>query len=223
MTRLRRHRTLTAEQRSRELHPQELIRVGGWEKLFGRTGDLWLEVGTGKDTHIIERSLQNRDSFHVGIEVTRKKFEMMLRKAESLFSEDPAPPDNLRFLHADAFQAVEACFEDGFLQGAFILFPDPWPKKRHAARRLLQKSFLELIARKLRPGGVLEIRTDDPDYAVEAREALQMIPALQSLTGSCDWVHEPMDPQNHVETLFENKFRKRGLKIHHFYLSRIES
>ena len=92
MTRLRRHRTLTAEQRSRELHPQELIRVGGWEKLFGKTGDLWLEVGTGKDTHIIERSLQNRDSFHVGIEVTRKKFEMMLRKAESLFSEDPAPP-----------------------------------------------------------------------------------------------------------------------------------
>ena len=223
MTRLRRHRTLTEDQRSRELHPQELIRVGGWEKLLGTNGDLWLEIGTGKDPHIIERSLQNRDSLHVGIEVTRKKFEMMLRKADALFSEDPSPPDNLRLLHADAFQAVEACFEDGSLQGAFILFPDPWPKKRHAARRLLQKSFLQLVAEKLRPDGVLEIRTDDPDYAIQAREALREIPILQSLTGSCDWIHEPMDPQRHVETLFENKFRKRGLKIHHFYLSRIGS
>ena len=223
MTRLRRHRTLTERQRSRELHPQELIRSGGWEKHFGFAGDLWLEIGTGKDPHLIERALLHRESLHVGIEVTRKKFEMMLRKADALFGEDPDPPDNLRFLHADAFQAVEACFTDSSLQGAFILFPDPWPKKRHAARRLLQKSFLQRVAEKLKPGGVLEIRTDDPDYAIEAREALSETPLLKSLTGTCDWVHEPMDPQRHVETLFENKFRQRGLKIHHFYLSRIEA
>ena len=222
MTRLRRHRTLTEQQRSRELHPQELIRVGGWEQHFGKDGDLWLEVGTGKDTHIIERSLKFQDSLHVGLEVTRKKFEMMLRKADALFSEHPTDPNNLRLLHADAFQAVEACFGDHSLRGAFILFPDPWPKKRHSARRLLQKSFLQLIAQKLAPEGILEIRTDDPDYAEQARDALAEIPILKSLTDSSSWIEDPLDPQSHVETLFESKFRKRGLKIHHFYLSRTE-
>jgi len=180
MTRLRRHRTLTEGQKSRELHPQELIRVGGWQRYFGEAGDLWLEIGTGKDPHIIERALKFQDSFHVGIEVTRKKFEMMLRKADAIVSGAGSKRDNLRFLNADAFQVVDACFTENSLAGAFILFPDPWPKKRHASRRLLQKKFLQLIAGKLVHGGKLEIRTDDPAYAEQAREELAQIPTLTS-------------------------------------------
>ncbi|OUU22506.1 MAG: tRNA (guanosine(46)-N7)-methyltransferase TrmB [Planctomycetia bacterium TMED53] len=222
MTRLRRHRTLSAAQKARELHPQELIRVGGWERYFEAPGNLWLEIGTGKDTHIIERSRKFPESYHVGIEVTRKKFEMILRKADALLSEHGTTSDNLRFLNADAFQAVDACFAENSLAGAFILFPDPWPKKRHAGRRLLQKSFLQLVAGKLSPGAILEIRTDDPIYAVQARDALNEIPILNPLTDNGSWVHEPMNPEDHVETLFESKFRKRGLKIHHFYLSKVE-
>jgi len=220
MTRLRKLRNLTENQQSRNIHPQELLRAGDWHQYFGKSGDIWLEVGTGKDTHLIERSILNPDDLHVGLELTRKKFEMMLRKADSLTQELPNATDNLRFMNADAFQTVEACFKNASLSGAFILFPDPWPKKRHKARRLLQKSFLQLITTKLAPDAVLEIRTDDPDYAVQAKEALSEISELRSLTGSIDWIHEPLDPTNHVETLFESKFKKRGLKIHHFYLFR---
>lgn len=216
LTRLRRHRLLTESESAREVRLSEIAENSDASHCFNLTGDLWLEVGTGKDTHILERSLRHPDSLHLGIEQTRKKFEMMLRKAEVLHC-----AENLKLLHADAIAAVGGCFADNSLAGAFLLFPDPWPKDRHARRRLLQKSFLLLISSKLRPGAILEIRTDDPEYAEQALQALQEIKELEGLTEEKTWLDNPLDPDNHVETLFEQKFRDQGKKIHYFYMKKI--
>ena len=216
MTRLRRHRLLTESESAREVRLQDLYENVEASRCFRVEGDLWLEVGTGKDTHILERSLRHPESLHLGIEQTRKKFEMMLRKAEMLEC-----ADNLKLLHADAFAAVTECFPEGSLAGAFLLFPDPWPKERHARRRLLQSSFLSLIAAKLRPGALLEIRTDDPSNAEQAHQALLGIETLERMTGDMAWLNTPIDPDSHVETLFERRFRNAGKEICYFYLKKM--
>ncbi|MDE0960178.1 MAG: hypothetical protein OSB09_05300 [Planctomycetota bacterium] len=215
MTRLRRHLQLSDGERSREVKVQQLLDCDGWPQLFEFSGDLWLEVGTGKDTHIIDRASRFDRDLHVGIEQCRKKFEMTLRKAEAL-----SCGQNLKFVQADAFDAIDPLFADDSLAGAFILFPDPWPKARHARRRLLQSSFLTLIARKLRPGAPLEIRTDDPSYASQAQDSLAGISSLVSRTEAEPWLYQPLDLDVHVETLFEKRFRSKGLPIHHFYLQK---
>ncbi len=215
MTRLRRHRHLSEEEGAREARLQQLQEAGGWNQLFERQGDLWLEVGTGKDTHLLERSIQHPEDLHIGIEYCRKKFELTLRKAQAL-----GCGTNLRLVHANAFDAIDPVFPDRCLAGGFILFPDPWPKARHARRRLLQTSFLRLIARKLQPGAHLEIRTDDPDYALQALDALQQIEPLEFRTEHHGWSLEPLDQDRHVETLFEKRFRSKGQAIHHFYLKK---
>jgi len=213
LTRLRRHQRLSEGEQSREFKVQQLLDHGDWSQLFGLSGDLWLEIGTGKDTHIIDRASRFDGDLHVGIEQCRKKFEMTLRKAETLNC-----GNNLKFLHADAFDAIDPLFADNCLAGAFILFPDPWPKTRHARRRLLQSSFLTMIARKLRPGAPLEIRTDDPSYADQALASLEEIESLVSRTGQDPWIYQPLDLENHVETLFEKRFLSKSMPIHHFYL-----
>ena len=213
MTRLRKYRLLSESEKDREVRAHEVVEAGGWHQVFDGIGDLWLEVGTGKDTHLIGRANLNPDQFHVGIEQCRKKFESTLRKAEM-----HECGENLKLLHADAFDAVDPLFPDSSIDGAFILFPDPWPKARHARRRLLQSSFLALIARKLQTGAVLEIRTDDPDYAQQALAELALVSSLQSITGELEWLDHPIDLNNHVETLFEKRFLSKGMPIHHFYL-----
>ena len=84
LTRLRRHRRLTASESAREVRVQDLFENAEASRCFDLAGDLWLEVGTGKDSHILERSLRHPETLHLGIEQTRKKFEMMLRKADML-------------------------------------------------------------------------------------------------------------------------------------------
>ncbi len=213
MTRLRRHRHLSEAEGAREARLQQLQEAGSWNQLFERQGDLWLEVGTGKDTHLMERSIQHPKDLHIGIEYCRKKFELTLRKAQAL-----GCGANLRLVHANAFDAIDPVFPDRSLAGGYILFPDPWPKARHARRRLLQSSFLLLIARKLQAGAPLEIRTDDPDYALQALEELKQVEPLEYRTEHHGWLLEPLDQELHVETLFEKRFLSKGQPIHHFYL-----
>ena len=217
VTRLRRHRRLSESESAREVRAHDLIAADGGHGFFGREKDILLEVGTGKDTHILERSLNYPDQFHIGIEQTRKKFEMMLHKAETL-----ACKENLKLLHADASVAVDECFLAESLAGVFLLFPDPWPKDRHARRRLLQTSFLSQIASKLRPAAPLEIRTDDGDYARQAHQCLLEIDSLENMMDGQSWLESPLDPHSHIETIFENRFRTEGKPIYYFYLKKKE-
>lgn len=175
-------------------------------------GPLCVEIGLGKDTHLIEHALANPAGRFIGFEYSKKKVEKFLDKALR------RGVTNLRSMRADATRAVGPLFADASIDRAFILFPDPWPKKRHHKKRVVQTDFIHLLAQKLAPGAILEVRTDDPPYAAQMHEVLSQEPLLQNTIDAPEgYLADPIDPEQHIATIFERKFRERGLPIHYFY------
>jgi tRNA (guanine-N7-)-methyltransferase len=108
---------------------------------------------------------------------------------------------NLRVIRHDALEVLAHMIPDGALAGIHLFFPDPWPKKRHHKRRLVQPAFAALAARKLAPGGILHAATDWEDYARHMREVLSAEPRLEPVEGGAA---RP-----------STKFELRGLKLGH--------
>jgi tRNA (guanine-N7-)-methyltransferase len=107
---------------------------------------------------------------------------------------------NLRVIRHDAVEVLEHMIADGALAGIHLFFPDPWPKKRHHKRRLVQPAFAALAARKLAPGGYLHAATDWPDYAAQMAEVLDAEPMLVRAA-----------PRERPAT----KFEQRGVRLGH--------
>lgn len=193
---------------------------GGWQGLFevdpGQELRLWLELGIGKDPHLIERALRSPDDAFVGIEHSQKKLDKVHSKALARGAK------NLRLLRADIFRVLDPMFDDDSLEGAFVLFPDPWPKKRHAKKRMVQAPLLDVLARKLREGRTLELRTDHPGYARQMLSVLEAHPFFENELPGGGLAHEPPTGRVHFPTLFETKFAKRGLDLHYLYFRRID-
>ncbi len=224
--RLRARRPLPAEAAQLEITVPDLLAAGGWSGVFERGSRLSLEIGVGKDPHIVTRARLDAEGSYVGLEYSRKKLDMVLSKAGR------AGAKNLRLLRADATRVLGALFEPESLSAVWILFPDPWPKKRHRKKRLVSIEFISLLAAKMRPGAALEVRTDDLDYKEQIREVLASIPTLENRLAGFPYSLEPRPEEaagsgggaggraEHVPTIFEEKFRKEGRTIHYFYYRR---
>ena len=132
----------------------------------------------------------------LGIEVYRPALVSVLREAERL------EVDNLRVLAGDAARLLPR-FPDRCLRQVRILFPDPWPKRRHWKRRLLQDRFIAECARCLEPGGLLHLATDWPDYAGQIEQAVA--------DAAC-WLTRP-DVPDRPETHFERRGRRLGHEV----------
>lgn len=130
-------------------------------------GELELEVGFGRGRFLIERALAAPGSRIIGMEIKAKWAHLVeeRRKREGL--------ENAVALRADARAVLPRCGPDGCLARAFVLFPDPWWKKRHAKRRVVDESFLDHLARLLRPGGELFVESDVEDRAEGMRERIE--------------------------------------------------
>ena len=109
---------------------------------------------------------------------------------------------NLRVIRHDAVEVLERMIADGSLAGIHLFFPDPWPKKRHHKRRLVQASFAALAARKLAPGGYLHVATDWPEYAAQIDEVF---------SASSSFEKEMRERKSRPVT----KFERRGLGLGH--------
>lgn len=220
-TRLSPHIRALIRESDLEVTPAIFAAQGGWRGVFGVAHDaplpLWLELGIGKDPHLVERAARQPDAFFVGVEHSKKKLDKVHSKALQ------RNVRNLRLLRADIFRVLDPMFDDGSLDGSFVLFPDPWPKKRHAKKRMVQGPLLDVLARKLRPGGQLELRTDHPDYARQMLRCLEDQPSFESAFLPGEFSLEPHPNRLHLPTLFEKKFAKRGLKLHYLYYDRVEN
>ena len=97
------------------------------------------------------------------------------------------------------------CFESNSIDKIFILFPDPWPKKRHQKRRLIQSNFVALLTEKLKPGGILHLATDWKPYAEQMLEILEQSKGLVNENGSNNYWECPKRP--------ETKFERRGKRL----------
>jgi tRNA (guanine-N7-)-methyltransferase len=177
--------------------------------LFGRDAPLEVELGTGKARFLIEAARAHPDRNFLGVERSLSYY----RFARDRVARAGLP--NARVLRADAAIFVARSLPEG--AAAFhAYFLDPWPKKRQRKRRLLDAPFLDLLARRLAPGGQLLIKTDHADYAEAIEAALRVVPALEELP----WPQQSPPPATHYEIKYGNlgrpiwkkRLRKRPAK-----------
>jgi tRNA (guanine-N7-)-methyltransferase len=166
------------------------------EALFGRSAPLVLEIGSGMGETTAEIARANPHTDFIAIEVHGPGVGSLLKKIEA------AGLKNLRVVRHDAVEVLERMIPDGSLAGIHLFFPDPWPKKRHHKRRLVQATFAALAARKLAPGGYFHAATDWPEYAAQIEAVF---------AGDAAFEQEPVEKKNRPVT----KFERRGIGLGH--------
>ncbi len=162
---------------------------------------LWLEIGFGSGEHLITQAQRHPDINFIGIE------PYLNGMAKALCAVEDHNLGNVRLVRDDARIVLER-FPDASLDRVFILFPDPWPKKRHLKRRLISPEFVTELARLIRPGGRLRFASDIAHYQAWALAHILDNGAF-AWTAKCadDWRQMAQD---HVPTRYEGKARKAG-------------
>ena len=153
---------------------------------FGRRAPLVLEIGSGTGESTAAQAAAAPEVDHLAVEV----FEPGL--AQLLMRIDEAGLTNLRLLRGDAVDLLRERVPRGSLAEVRIFFPDPWPKRRHHKRRLVQPDFVALVASRLAPGGVLHLATDWAHYAAQMRAVCSGEPQLENTSTAADgWMPRP--------------------------------
>jgi tRNA (guanine-N7-)-methyltransferase len=206
---IRTGRITTAQERALEgLWPKygvELANAGGeldLNALFGREAPRTVEIGFGNGENLARMAKEHPERDYLGIEVHRPGVGRLLLALEEL------QLTNVRVVCHDAVEVLGRYVTPASLNEVVILFPDPWPKKRHHKRRLVQGPFLELVAERLAPGGVVRLATDWQPYAEEMLAAAQANPHLRNLAPDGGYIPRPCE---RVATRFE----KRGTRLGH--------
>lgn len=202
--------TLTENQQARwdEHWPQlgkelsdERIDVAAW---FGREGARTiLEIGSGTGTSTAAMAPLEADANIIAVELYKPGLAKLLG---AVVRDDI---QNVRMVRGDGVEVLTRMFAPESLDGVRIFFPDPWPKARHHKRRIIQSGVLNLIATRLKPGGVLHVATDHADYAEWIGELVDVEPQLEYM--GWPWPECPQLTDRQVITKFEGK----GLKKDH--------
>ena len=175
---LRQSRTTPAQRRAlEELFPKFGIPFSASpidpRSIFGRGAPLVVEIGSGMGETTLEVAQAQPQTDFIAIEVHGPGVGSLLKRIEA------TKLTNLRVIRHDAVEVLERMIPDGSLAGIHLFFPDPWPKKRHHKRRLVQADFAALAARKLARGGYFHAATDWPDYAEQIERVLTAEPLLE--------------------------------------------
>jgi tRNA (guanine-N7-)-methyltransferase len=170
------------------------------QAVFGRPAPLVLEIGFGMGAATAEIAAARPDTDFLGVEVHTPGVGALLKRIGEM------ELTNLRIVQHDAVQVVEQMIAPASLAGVHVFFPDPWHKKKHHKRRLLQPPFIALLASRLAPGGYLHCATDWEPYAEQMLEVLSAEPTLANTA-------EGYAPRPDYRPL--TKFEARGLKLGH--------
>ena len=167
-----------------------------------RSGDLVLEIGFGMGTSTAEIAKANPNKNYIAIEVHSPGVGNLIKliQENDIF--------NLKIIQHDAVEVLNAMIKNDCLDGIHIFFPDPWPKKRHHKRRLIQESFLKLMAQKIKQSGYLHIATDWEDYALWIIDLLDKETLLQKTSENFF-----EKPDYRPLTKYENRGIKLGYKV----------
>lgn len=202
---LRQGRISKAQERAHaELLPKYGISYCGsvpdLDALFGRAAPRILEIGFGMGETTARIAAEHPENDYLGIEVHTPGVGSLLKLIEA------KGLTNLRVVQHDAVEVVHHMLEPASLDGAHVFFPDPWPKKRHQKRRLMQPAFVALLASRLKPGAYLHAATDWQDYAEHILAVLCAEPQLRNTA-------EGYAARPEYRPL--TKFERRGLKLGH--------
>ena len=178
--------------------------------LFGPRA-VWLEIGFGGGEHMVHQATQNPETGLIGCEPYINGVAMLLGKIRH------AGVDNLKVFPGDVRDLFDVLPEASIAR-AFLLYPDPWPKKRHHRRRFVTAEHLEPLARVLKPGAIFRVATDIPDYV---RQTLEQVPRH-----GFDWLAEQpadwRDPwDDWLSTRYEQKALREGRVPHYLTFSKL--
>jgi len=171
------------------------------DAVFPRPAPVNLEIGFGMGDSLLAMARENPASNFLGIEVHKPGIGKLLN---GLAREQI---DNVRILCRDAREVLQNCIVPNSLARVLLLFPDPWPKKKHHKRRLVQPDFVELVASRLQPAGRFHLATDWENYAEQMLEVLEANSALKNTQGPGRFWSNPDRP--------ETKFERRGQRLGH--------
>lgn len=167
-----------------------------WNDIFGRDGPRTLEIGFGNGENLVQMASANPAIDFIGVEVHEPGIGHCLLEARE------HGLTNLKVVRADAVEVLRNNVPDESLARINLFFPDPWHKKRHHKRRIVQPAFIDVVAAKLEPGGIFHVVTDWPDYAEHIGAVMSSNPAFDAL-------------QNAPEDRQITRFDDRGARLGH--------
>jgi tRNA (guanine-N7-)-methyltransferase len=172
------------------------------DALFGRAAPTVLEIGFGNGASLAQMAAAHPELDYLGIEVHRPGVGALLLLLEQ------HELSNVRVICADAVEVLKQRLPDASLDRVQLFFPDPWHKKRHHKRRILQPEFVTLVGRKLKPGGVFHLATDWEDYARQMLAVLSAAPGFGNLGGAEGYAPRPASRPL-------TRFEARGQRLGH--------
>ncbi len=189
-----------------ELWPRYGIEPGAaaldFPALFGNQNPVIMDIGFGNGESTWHMAGTSPGENFLGVEVHRPGVGHLLLMLEA------QPLDNVRIACGDAVELLRTRIADGALAGVRLYFPDPWPKKRHHKRRIVQPDFIALLARKIHPGGILHMASDWVPYAEHMLQVLTRSSAFENCDPSGDFHPRP-------EWRALTKYEKRGQGLGH--------
>lgn len=171
-------------------------------EVFGRESDKVLEIGFGMGKSLAEQAHKEQDKDFIGIEVHKPGVGACLLLAEEYGI------NNIRVIHHDAVEIIDYAIADRSLDKIQIFFPDPWHKKKHHKRRIVQTEFCQKLHKKLKPGGILHLATDWENYAEHMLEVLTPMTEYENISETGDYVPRP-------DSRPLTKFEQRGHRLGH--------
>lgn len=185
---------------------EPMAEKGRWHLIFGNENPIHIEIGMGKGQFIMKLAKEHPDINYIGIE----RYSSVLLRALQKMEIEPLP--NIRFLCMDASIITEV-FDKEEVAKIYLNFSDPWPKERHAKRRLTSRQFFERYDKILARNGVVEFKTDNDDlFAFSMEEVAEAGWTLDAHT--FDLHHDPVLNEGNVMTEYEEKFSSLGHPIH---------
>jgi len=173
-----------------------------FEVLFGNDHPVIMEIGFGDGDVTWQMASAHSEENYLGVEVHQPGVGRLLMKLEQ------ERIDNVRIARADAVELLRERIPAGSLSGVRIYFPDPWPKKRHHKRRIVQRPFIGLLAKKMKSGAILHMATDWEPYARHMMEVMHGSPEFENLSPSGDVCPQP-------EWRPRTKYERRGERLGH--------
>jgi tRNA (guanine-N7-)-methyltransferase len=199
----------------RRVTPGDVL-AKGWTPLFApdlaAPLRMVLEIGFGRGEFLIDLAQRAPAVAHVGVEISRKR---VLKQARRLAKSEIA---NVRLVHCTGEQALADLVGPASLEAVWINFSDPWPKKRHHRRRLVQAPLVAAVANRLKRGGMLHVATDDVPYAEHIDAVLAAESQLENAFAPARWL---ADVPGRMPTGYELEWRAEGRPLHFFAYQRI--
>ena len=171
------------------------------DSLFPQSGKLVVEIGFGMGDSLLAMAVADPASNFIGIEVHRPGVGKLLHG----IAEAQVP--NLKIICRDATEVLSHCFPIESIDAIQIFFPDPWPKKKHQKRRIVQPEFMALLRDRLRAGGHIHLATDWQQYAEYMLEVMEAVPGMTNSEGAGNYWTQPARPGT--------KFEQRGKRLGH--------